>query len=308
MKVSLSYCANKHRNLQRLLSKQITPPYRTQPPQDSQEPLMPSNTELSLSSGEIRVLLTLSLPGNASVLDLQRWNEWLSGVPCDVLKDEISIQAAFRSKSTLLLLSLPISVWHRLPDSSAYRFVDFIRSENLWTCSEKKTKKNSTLALIEPKASSDDRESDSKNSESDGTDFSMVDIDTYATVNQTWTESQIDIPAIGNESATEDGQNLREYHSESNTTALNIIQTHLSAAKTTEPGSSTFVVEGVVGSVIQTFNAVMSTYELYLGVKHIPYEYKDLRMGLLLEHQRLELWGSHVLAEYYNEQNRSKLS
>jgi len=31
-------------------------------------------------------------------------------------------------------------------------------------------------------------------------------------------------------------------------------------------------------------------------------------MGLLLEHQRLELWGSHVLAEYYDEQNRFKLS
>ena len=30
-------------------------------------------------------------------------------------------------------------------------------------------------------------------------------------------------------------------------------------------------------------------------------------MGLLLEHRRLELWGSHVLAEYYEEQNRSKV-
>ena len=277
------------------------------PPQDSQEPLMPSNTEFSLSSGEIRVLLTLSLPGNASVPDLQRWNEWLSGVPCDVLKDEISIQAAFRSNSTLLLLSMPISVWHRLPDSSAYRFVDFIRSENLWTCAEKKTKKNTTLALIEPEVFSDDRESDSKNSESDGTDFSMVDIDSYVAVNQTGTDSQVDIPAIGNESATEDGQHLGEYHGESTTIAPNIIQTHLSAAKTTEPGSLTSGVVGVVGSAIQTYNAVMCAYDLYLGVKHIPYEYEDLRMGLLLEHRRLELWGSHVLAEYYEEQNRSKV-
>ena len=76
----------------------------------------------------------------------------------------------------------------------------------------------------------------------------------------------------------------------------------------TDPVSLTFGVVGVVGSVIQTYNAVMSAYNLYLDVKDVPSEYQDLRMGLLLEHQRLELWGSHVLAEYVDEQNRSKLS
>ena len=76
----------------------------------------------------------------------------------------------------------------------------------------------------------------------------------------------------------------------------------------TDPVSLTFGVIGVVGSVIQTYNAVMSAYNLYLDVKDVPSEYQDLRMGLLLEHQRLELWGNHVLAEYFDEQSRSKLS
>lgn len=76
----------------------------------------------------------------------------------------------------------------------------------------------------------------------------------------------------------------------------------------TDPVSLTFGVAGVVGSVIQSYGAVMSAYKLYLEVKDVPSEYQDLRMGLLLEHQRLELWGSHVLAEYYDEQNRSRLS
>ena len=76
----------------------------------------------------------------------------------------------------------------------------------------------------------------------------------------------------------------------------------------TDPVSLTFGIVGVVGSVIQTYNAVMSAYDLYLEVKDVPSEYEDLRMGLLLEHQRLELWGRHVLAEYYDEENRSKLS
>ena len=76
----------------------------------------------------------------------------------------------------------------------------------------------------------------------------------------------------------------------------------------TDPVSLTLGIAGVVGSVIQTYNAVMAAYDLYLEVKDVPSEYQDLRMGLLLEHQRLELWGSHVLAEYYDEQNRFKLS
>ena len=76
----------------------------------------------------------------------------------------------------------------------------------------------------------------------------------------------------------------------------------------TDPVSLTFGIAGVVGTVIQTYNTVMAAYDLYLEVKDVPSEYEDLRMGLLLEHQRLELWGSHVLAEYYDEQNRSKLS
>ena len=76
----------------------------------------------------------------------------------------------------------------------------------------------------------------------------------------------------------------------------------------TDPVSLTFGVAGVVGTVIQTYNAVMSAYNLYLEVKDVPSEYQDLRMGLLLEHQRLELWGNHVLGEYSDEQNRSRLS
>ena len=76
----------------------------------------------------------------------------------------------------------------------------------------------------------------------------------------------------------------------------------------TDPVSLTFGIAGVIGTVIQTYNAVMSAYDLYLQVKDVPSEYQDLRMGLLLEHQRLDLWGNHVLSEYYDEQNRSKMS
>ena len=75
-----------------------------------------------------------------------------------------------------------------------------------------------------------------------------------------------------------------------------------------DPVSLVFDIAGVVGIVIQAYNAVMSAYGLYLEVKDVPSEYEDLRMGLLLEHRRLELWGGHVLTKYYDEKNRSKLS
>ena len=74
-----------------------------------------------------------------------------------------------------------------------------------------------------------------------------------------------------------------------------------------DPASLAFGIVGVVGSVIQTYNVAMAAYNMYLEVKDVPSEYEDLRMGLLLEHQRLELWGSHVLAEYHDERNRSKV-
>ena len=71
----------------------------------------------------------------------------------------------------------------------------------------------------------------------------------------------------------------------------------------TDPASISFGVVGVFGSVVQIYNAVMSTYQLYLEVRDVPSEYKDLRMGLLLEHERLKLWGDHVLAEYKDKKN-----
>ena len=52
---------------------------------------------------------------------------------------------------------------------------------------------------------------------------------------------------------------------------------------------------GVVSAVIQTYGAVMQAYDVYLGVKDFANEYQDIRMGLLIEKARLELWGSLVL-------------
>lgn len=63
---------------------------------------------------------------------------------------------------------------------------------------------------------------------------------------------------------------------------------------------------GVVAAVIQTYGAVTAAYDLYLGVKDFPSTYQELRMGLLIERTKLDLWASHVLSDH--EQDRVKMS
>ena len=63
---------------------------------------------------------------------------------------------------------------------------------------------------------------------------------------------------------------------------------------------------GVVAAVVQIYTAVTAAYDLYLEVKDFPSTYQELRMGLLIERYKLDLWASHVLSEH--EQDRVKMS
>jgi hypothetical protein len=63
---------------------------------------------------------------------------------------------------------------------------------------------------------------------------------------------------------------------------------------------------GVVSAVLQTYTAVTTAYDFYLEVKDFPSAYGELRMGLLIERYKLELWASHVLSEH--EQGRVEIS
>lgn len=63
---------------------------------------------------------------------------------------------------------------------------------------------------------------------------------------------------------------------------------------------------GIVSAVIQTYSAVTTAYDVYLDVKEFPSEYQELRMGLLIERYKLELWANHVLSE--GERERVKVS
>ena len=59
---------------------------------------------------------------------------------------------------------------------------------------------------------------------------------------------------------------------------------------------------GLVSGVIQIYSAVTAAYDTYIQVVEFPSAYQELRMGLMIERYRIDLWRRHVLAEYEIEQ------
>lgn len=105
------------------------------PPEVSSEMSFESNTSIQSSLPEgPRVLLAVSLRADAGVPDVERWANWFSiDVPYEVQGITVRLEAAYRSHSTLILVSLPVNVWNHLRDTSAYRFIGFVTSVNLLT-------------------------------------------------------------------------------------------------------------------------------------------------------------------------------
>jgi hypothetical protein len=63
---------------------------------------------------------------------------------------------------------------------------------------------------------------------------------------------------------------------------------------------------GIVAAVIQIYGAVTTAYDTCLDVRDFPSTYHELRMGLVIEKKKLELWSSSVLSEH--EQERVRMS
>jgi hypothetical protein len=74
------------------------------------------------------VMISLALEDDQK-LDMKAWEKWLADFPA--LAKYVKIQGAFKSHSTLLLLSMPVMIWDLLPENHATSFIAFIRSSNL---------------------------------------------------------------------------------------------------------------------------------------------------------------------------------
>ncbi|KAJ4263156.1 hypothetical protein NW762_006778 [Fusarium torreyae] len=74
------------------------------------------------------VLLTVALEED-QVLDAASCARWLKQFP--LLAKHVSVEAVYRSYSTLLLLSVPVVLWDLLPEHPATQFVGYVKSRNL---------------------------------------------------------------------------------------------------------------------------------------------------------------------------------
>ena len=102
--------------------------------QDKDPPMVgswPSSLPPQSESVDTRVLLSVSVNQNA-FHDVSQWATWLTtAAPWDVSKVDVRIQSIFRSHSTLVIVSVPTFAWDRLPERPAYRFIGFVKSEDL---------------------------------------------------------------------------------------------------------------------------------------------------------------------------------
>ena len=60
--------------------------------------------------------------------NLQMWREWIQNIPPEA--KGMNIEAIYEGFSTMVLLSLPVTLWNLLQDNPAYSFVGFITSTN----------------------------------------------------------------------------------------------------------------------------------------------------------------------------------
>ncbi|RGP69935.1 hypothetical protein FLONG3_7592 [Fusarium longipes] len=76
------------------------------------------------------VMISLALEDDQR-LDINAWEQWLGAFPA--MAKYVKVQGVFKSHSTMLLVSMPVSIWDLLPEDHATSFVAFIRSNNLMT-------------------------------------------------------------------------------------------------------------------------------------------------------------------------------
>jgi tetratricopeptide (TPR) repeat protein len=87
---------------------------------------------------ETLVLLAVRLKDTERIPGLLAWQKWCAPEDIDTvhalgrvqLRDLVQLEGQFLSHSVLLLVSMPVFLWDRLPGSPAYSFVGFVKSRN----------------------------------------------------------------------------------------------------------------------------------------------------------------------------------
>ena len=76
------------------------------------------------------VLISIALDENQTCLDAASCRRWLAAFPA--LARYATVEAVYKSYSTLIMLSVPVMVWDFLPENPAYSFVGYVVSPNMY--------------------------------------------------------------------------------------------------------------------------------------------------------------------------------
>jgi hypothetical protein len=107
---------------------------KTAPPVEVASPLDEYDVNMlhaETPEGKLRlphVLISVALV-EGQVLNIKAFSDWLSSFPA--LAQYARVQSAYRSYSTLLIVSLPVLVWDLLPASLACNFIGYVQSTDM---------------------------------------------------------------------------------------------------------------------------------------------------------------------------------
>ncbi|KAK4454485.1 hypothetical protein QBC34DRAFT_160211 [Podospora aff. communis PSN243] len=74
-----------------------------------------------------QVIVSVRLQSSDSS-EANAWVKWLLSAPPDA--EDIKVEGWFGSFSTLVILNIPLKVWHAMPDNPAVSFIGFVTTEN----------------------------------------------------------------------------------------------------------------------------------------------------------------------------------
>ncbi|CEI68668.1 hypothetical protein FVEN_g7933 [Fusarium venenatum] len=116
------------------------------------------------------VMISLALEDDQR-LDINAWEQWLGAFPA--MAKYVKVQGVFKSHSTMLLVSMPVSIWDLLPEDHATSFIAFIRSNNLMA---QKPRNQSVPTLVPTSRYATENDSASFVSDVSGTTFAPTEI------------------------------------------------------------------------------------------------------------------------------------
>jgi len=76
-----------------------------------------------------KVLLAISLQGERWQTCEEAFADWIRDVP--LLAKSLTLEAVFKSFSTIMMVAMPIALWDLLPEHPACSFLGFTKSSNL---------------------------------------------------------------------------------------------------------------------------------------------------------------------------------